>query len=124
MLVFLHLLAADLLERKRSVFMEFSMMIAVETTAIAVEITSFKIQKDKIPELAARDLSNIYLEKKITEVQTILFCRLKAFTPSFSYVSVKQHLTSCSQAQIIKSCTGYSSRSSSDVVFFCIWSLD
>lgn len=65
MLVVLNLLAADLLERKRSVFMEFSMMIAVETTAIAVEITSFKIQKDKIPELAARDHSNIYLEKKL-----------------------------------------------------------
>jgi len=41
------------------------MMIAVETTAIAVEITSFKIQKDKIPKLAARDHSNVYLEKKL-----------------------------------------------------------
>lgn len=65
MLVFLNLLATNILEMKRSVFRDFSVLIAVEKTTVAVEITFFKMQKDKIPKLAARDNSNIYLDKKL-----------------------------------------------------------
>lgn len=65
MLVFRNLLAADLLEMKRSVFMDFSVLIAVEKTTVAVKITFFKIQKDKIPKLAARNHLNVYLEKQL-----------------------------------------------------------
>lgn len=54
MLVFLNLLATDILEMKRSVFRDFSVLIAVEKTTVAVEITFFQNPERQNPQTCSK----------------------------------------------------------------------